>query len=408
MNLSLRPRYKQIIAVIVLIIIVAFLILSSFKTWLAYSYAKGPQPEGLILASETEPKNPDYYFLIAYYLMEYDYQTSYETAMEEYKEALTLSPFNHNYWFYLAELLYGGGQREKALYALNRATTLSPGTASLRWRAGMLASKIGDKESVLNNLSAVIEYDPHRRTKAFALLWQSVGDNNRILDSVSDNALSSYFYYLRITNRIEEAGRVFEKLQDLNYDTNIAAYKYVSDLIRKGDIDSAKQIWIDTYGDWDGVWNGGFDDDMKNDGFDWRLGIVEGAKVKRDMDSHNGKYSVMVNFDGKHNMNFRHLSQVIPVKARTDYTIQLFVKSDDIITAEDLHWQVYCLHTKGLDARSEPIFGTHDWKPILISFTTPDDCKAVNLRLTRDKSDKINNLISGTMWVDDVSIARNH
>ncbi len=408
MNLSLRPRYKQILAVIAIIIIVALLIQSSFKTWLAYSYAEGPQPEGLRLASAIDPSNPDYSFLIAFYLMEYDDQSSYETALEEYKKALTLSPFNHNYWFYLAELLHYGGQREQALYALSEATTLSPGSVSLRWRAGMLASKLGDRESVLDNLSAVIEYDPHRRWKAFALLWQAVGNEDKIFNSISDNALSSYFYYLRTTSRIDQAGKVFEKLRKLNYDTSIVAYKYVADLIRDGDIDSAQQIWIGTYGDWDGVWNGSFEEDMKNDGFDWRLGRVEGVKIKRDIDSHSGDYSLMVNFDSKHNIEFSHLSQVIPVQDKSSYTINLYVKTDEIVTSEDLQWQVYCLYTDELDARSSLILGTHDWKPYTISFTAPQGCGAINLRLILDKSDKINKLISGTLWVDEVSMTRNN
>lgn len=408
MNLSLRPRYKQIIALVVFITITALLIHNSFKTWLAYSYAQGPQPEGLRLASGIEPKNPDYYFLIAFYLMEYDYQSSYETAMDEYKKALTLSPFNHNYWFYLAELLYSGGQHEQARYALNQATELSPGTVSLRWRSGMLASKLGDKELVLDNLRAVIEHDRGRRNKAFALLWQAVGNEDRIFDSISDNALSQYFYYLRTTGRIEEVGRVYEKMEELNYDTSIAAYKYVADLIRSGDINTAKQIWVETYGDWDGVWNGSFDEDMKNDGFDWRVGIVEGAKIKRDTDSLSGDYSMMINFEGANNMNFRDLSQVIPVRDGSNYTIRLFVKTDAIVTSEDLQWQVYCLYTDGLDARSDPIFGTHDWKPFTISFTAPKGCGAINLRLTQDKSNKINKIITGTLWVDDVSMERNN
>ena len=84
MNLSLRTRYKKIAAVLVLLIVITLLIQSAFNTWLAYSYAQGPQPNGLMLASEVEPKNPDYYFLTGYYLAEYELGSSSETALKKY------------------------------------------------------------------------------------------------------------------------------------------------------------------------------------------------------------------------------------------------------------------------------------------------------------------------------------
>ena len=116
---------------------------------------------------------------------------------------------------------------------------------------------------------------------------------------------------------------------------------------------------------------------------------------------------MMVDFDGAHNVNFRHLAQVIPVEGDTEYTISLYVKSDEISSSEDLRWQVYCLHTPGLDAQTNPISGTHNWRPLTISFKTPEDCTAVNFRLIRNKSNKIGNLISGTVWVDEVKLKRN-
>ena len=406
MNLSLRARYKKISTGIVIFIILALLIQNSFNTWLAYSYAQGPQPSGLMLASDVEPENPDYYFLLAYYLMEYDHLSSYESAMEQYEKAILLSPFNYNYWYFLAELLYNGGQKERAIFALNQATGLSPGVASLRWRAGMLASKMGDRESILDNLGAVIKNDHKRRLKAFSLLWQSVGYEELIFDSISDNALPSYFNYLRVTNRIDEATRVFDKLTEINYDTTHMVPKYTSDLIRTGDVETAKLTWANAFGSWDGVWNGQFDNEIKNEGFDWRIGRIEGAKIKRDMDSYSGKYSVKISFDGTENVDFRHFYQFIPVQGRDDYTISLRIKSEALLTSEKLQWRTSCLNNDELSARSEPIQATHDWKIYNISFSAPDDCEVLLLRLEREKSNKTNSLISGTLWVDDVSLAK--
>lgn len=404
MNLSLRARYKKITAIVVLFAVILFLIKSSFNTWLAYSYAQGPQPSGFSLASQTEPNNPDYYFLKAFYLAEYEYGTSRDTAMGDYKKAITLSPFNYNYWFHLAELLYEEGEHEKALYALKKATYLSPGSVSLRWKAGMLASKLGDRDTVLENISAVIENDRKRRTKAFVLLWQSVGDGDRIFDAVSNNALSNYFYYLRSTNRIDEAGRVYEKLKELNYDTSNAANKYTNDLIYKKDIDSAVEVWRDEYGDWEGIWNKGFEENIMNNGFDWIIGREKGLKINRDNDSRSGDYSAKVQFSESERTNFSILYQFVPVRGGKDYEVGLYMKSEDIITSEDLYWQVLCSNSDGLDERSDPVRGSSDWELYRISFTAPNDCKVILLRLTRDNSGKVNKLISGKLWVDDVTI----
>ena len=218
--LSLRSRFKKIIALLVFISVLGFLIHNSFNTWLSYSYAKGAQPQGLMNASGSDPANPDYYFLIAYYLMEYGDQSSFGPALSNYEKALTLSPFNYNYWFYLAELFNMQGDREKAFYALNKATSLSPGTVSLRWKAGMLAEKLGNKESVMENLSAVIKSDRKRRTKAFSLLWQSIGDRDQIFDIIPENSLASYFRFLRATHRIDEAGE-----EDIAVDLRVGRHR---------------------------------------------------------------------------------------------------------------------------------------------------------------------------------------
>ena len=133
---------------------------------------------------------------------------------------------------------------------------------------------------------------------------------------------------------------------------------------------------------------------------------MEGAKITESIDPKDNGRSIKIEFDGKHNVDFYHLYQFIPVEEETNYKLTSLMKSEDISTRNGLLWQVYCANNKNLHAESEPVRGTTDWHPVTVSFTTPKGCSAVVLKLRRYKTDKFSNNISGIVWVDKVALEK--
>src|SRR5208283_4256478 len=58
------------------------------------------------------------------------------------------------------------------------------------------------------------------------------------------------------------------------------------------------------------VFNGGFENDIANGGYDWREETVSGARSYFDnLTAHSGSRSLRIQFDGKVNLDFRNLYQ---------------------------------------------------------------------------------------------------
>ena len=419
MHLDLPFLYQRIVVILLAFFLSVFFIRHAIQSWVSELYAQeAPQPQGLRKALSFDPENPQYYFSLGTYLHIFDYTAYTEEVFSFYKRALELSPFNHGYWISLAEFLAEEGKNEKAMYALWHATDMAPAFVPLRWRAGMLAIKLGNKEAVLENLSVVIASDPKKRTGAYAALWQMIEQGEEILDKVSEDALPSYLGFLMDTGRAAEARLAWKRLRESGNTSRELLLKYVDFLLREGYltsatlredyISSAKGVWKEAFGDWGGVWNGDFEEEPMKGGFDWGLDEVEGAEIERDKDKWEGNYSIKVAFDGEHNVDFHHLWQIVPVDKDSDYILSSYMKSDGITTRNGIQWEIYCYDSEGLYSVTEPLVGTHNWHLVKLSFRTPVGCRAVVVRLRRFESDRLDRLISGRIWVDKVELNKSN
>ena len=260
MKFTISSRFSQYPSIFLTIIISLLLVWNSAKSWLAYIDADDPPPDGFKEAIAIDDSNAQFYFLLSQYYNNYDMSFPRDQVYNLYMKALELNPFNYNYWYYLAEFLSGEGKRDKALFALNQATELSPGVVELRWRAGMLAAKLVDENALLDNLSSVIANDRNRRLKAFIILWQSIRNGNKIQHVIPNNALPAYLHYLISTHRVSEAEIIWNRMLNNVEIPRDIFLRYVTFLINEHDIASAKKAWVHQFGDWRGVWNGNFED----------------------------------------------------------------------------------------------------------------------------------------------------
>lgn len=405
MNLVIRSRLRQYALLALSITVVIILVTRASNNWLSYVYAGDPPPKGFKEAMVLKPNNSEFYFLLAQYYDNYDFTTPRPEVAGLYKKSLELNPLNYNYWFYLAEFLSRQGEKEKAIYALNQSTELSPGVVSLRWAAGMLASKLGDKEALLDNLKAVIAYDPDRRQKAFIVLWQSLRSGDSIFEIIPDQAIPEYLRFLLDTKRIKDAYKVWVNNQDL-IDYNHYMH-LMNSLIAQNEIDLAVKAWDDRMGKRkELIWNSRFEESINNNGFDWTINENPGIKITRVKNENDGGHIVKIEFDGKENYDFYHFRQSVPVEENTKYRFSSDLKTENITTLNGLFWEAYCIHKEGMYERSEETFGTTDWHRVEFSFEVPPGCDSVAIRLRRTPSKITDKLFSGTAWIDNTSLVK--
>jgi len=328
-----------------------------------------------------------------------------------YLKSLELNPVLVSSWLGLAEMLVEAGENQRAKTALNRALALSPLSTAGLWEGSILALRLGDNSLALKNLRIVADADPERRGKVFDTCWQFIGNPQEILNGVvTDRILPDYLRYLISRDKLDETFPVWERMKRAGMVSNDIALDYIDFLIRKDKSPQALSIWNGMFGENENdtlLWNGGFENEPLGRGFDWRIGKAEGVSIDFDWENRfQGKYSLRLIFDGEHNVDFYHVSEVVPVEPDSDYLLTSRIATHEITTRNGIAWEVYCYPKGDMVDSTEPITGTTEWKRVELSFHTPSDCRSLMLRLRRYASTRLDRYISGTAWVDDVRLLK--
>jgi len=154
------------------------------------------------------------------------------------------------------------------------------------------------------------------------------------------------------------------------------------------------------------VWNGGFERDFLNGGFDWRVSAIEGAEMGWDEQIvHSGRRSLRVDFDGSANVDFQNIWQYVLVQPATSYRFKAFFRTQDLSTDSGMRFEIRDVSHPGNPSRFTPnALGTQPWAEEVVEFTSGSDTKLLQVVLRRTRSEKLGNKIRGTAWIDDVAL----
>jgi hypothetical protein len=56
----------------------------------------------------------------------------------------------------------------------------------------------------------------------------------------------------------------------------------------------------------------------------------------------------------------------------------------------------------GLEARTDSVVGSGYWKELSVNFETPASCNGAVIKMRRERSQKLDNKIEGTAWIDGI------
>ncbi|MGZ6203062.1 MAG: carbohydrate binding domain-containing protein, partial [Thermodesulfobacteriota bacterium] len=153
------------------------------------------------------------------------------------------------------------------------------------------------------------------------------------------------------------------------------------------------------------ITNGGFEKEkILGGGFDWKIEKVPGAEITFDSStSFEGKNSLKIVFNGKENVDFAHVYQFVPLRPDTEYILTANMKSKGVTTRSGLKIEIVGIGA-ALYKASEPLTGDNDWKEMVVPFRTPPQSQGGMVRIRREKTDKFDRFISGTVWLDHVRL----
>ncbi len=382
-------------------------------------HARRHSSEELRKAIQWDPGNAEYYVDRARILQFSLEGVDINEVIHLQEMATRLRPERAQYWAELAGSYEWAGREEEARHAYERARQLFPNSPEINWKLGNFYIRAARIREALPALQKTLSANAEMRRPAFDLVWRAGVGPQRILQEmiVADaEILLAYLSYLVETQRVDEAGVVWERLleQQAPFDPR-AVFSYFDALIQHERADELKMAWAALmersrsgahHRSFDGnlLTNGSFEGEILDGGLDWRVVPVEGAVVSVDsLVFFDGTRALRIRFDGKHNLDYSHVLQYVPVQPNSSYRFMGYLRAQGITTDSGPRFQI-------LDARdplrlslsTEGVVGTLNWSLQQLQFKTGPDTHLLLVCLARSPSRMFDNLISGTVWIDHV------
>lgn len=388
---------------------------------LARWYFHQPGLEGTRTAIALDPDNAMYHAGLARALERSTQVPNLNEVIQLYQQATRLSPYRARYWAELGGAYEHSDRLEQARDAYEHAQRLFPNSPEINWTLANFYLRQGEVEPALGALKKVVLGDAALRAAAFDLVWRAGVDASEIRASMlppDPVVLLQYLSYLARRNHLDEAGAVWTQLIALNVPlVPRATFPYLDALLRDHKVAELKAAWraleeqnpvvLRQRGfDTNLVTNGDFEGEILNGGLDWRVSAVEGVVVSIDsLVFFDGTRSLKIRLDGKHNVNYRHIVQYVPVQPDTSYRFMGYMRAEGVTTDSGPRFDIFdAYEISNLFLSTESLVGTSGWAPQQLEFKTGPETTLLAIRIARPPSSKLDNQIAGTVWVDRVSL----
>ncbi|MCI5164737.1 MAG: hypothetical protein D3903_01290 [Candidatus Electrothrix sp. GM3_4] len=216
-----------------------------------------------------------------------------------------------------------------------------------------------------------------------------------------ENSVSLFLYAVRIKN-IETAEFLWAEAAHAQLEKK-QVLRYINLLINNQKINAAALLWKEYYPADNLLYNGNFSTPPVKGGFGWRFWPMEGIEIEVQNQGEK-KTALHLRFKGETNIHFYHVRQLVPLSAGQYVTLTGELRSKEMTTDQRPFIEV-AGRDCSLRSATEMAEPDQDWTPFSLSFTLPEDChQGVEVRVRRLPSKKIDSLISGDLWVTNLSL----
>lgn len=408
-------RLFLFILVLILSLVVGYQILFIWKGF--FLYQKNLSKETLLKAIQTTPSNPDPFYRLGLFYQWDIPHVDLKESLNYFRKAIERNPLEQEYWLSLARILQRMGENRASERALGNAILLFPAGYQGRWVTGNLLLQQGMLEKALPHFSYILTHYPNQSHLVYDVLVKVINDSDFILERlVPKNSLSfkQYLSYLYEAGDKESAQKAWQKRTSFAYqpDRN-ETLRHIEFLISRDELNEAFRIWktrleeegIPVLSDGNLITNGGFEKEkFLGGGFDWKIEKVPGAEISFDSSiTLEGKRSIKIVFNGKENVDFYQIYQRIPLKPNTEYVLETHMRTKSITTKNGLKIEITGIGPTFYKA-SESLIGDNDWRELIVPFKTPTQSRGGVVRIRRERADKFDRFISGTVWIDNVRL----
>ena len=326
-----------------------------------------------------------------------------EKAADYFRQAIARNVLFIDAWLRLAECQAATGNEVNARATLAFVARMTDPVLRWKWPQMVLASQLGMNDRFYRNANDLLTRRTLEQDTLQLLHTHLDGDPSAVLEILEPQNLTAYLEWLMRWGMAEGSLVVWQAMtKNQSPDENLAL-RYAHFLLGHKRIDQSVEIWKQYTGG-GGLTNPGFEDRITSRGFDWRIATEKEGnwELKRVYsESAQGNYAIRIKFNGRSNIAFHHLYQIVAVSPNTRYRLRYAWKAMGITTDQGPFLEILGYDKRGVYATGTMMTGTHRWHDGSIDFTVPDDCHAVVVRLRRKTSMRFDSKIRGKLWVDD-------
>jgi hypothetical protein len=376
-------------------------------------------------AAALDPGNPIVHGRLASLYGDSLEPSSLADAVREAHRATALDSNNSDLWLTLASACEAVRVHACADNAVRRALDLSPMAPQVWWTAGNHYLRADETGQALSCFHRLLQLRPDYAAPTFALALRAYGDPAMVLEKVvgdgRDARLELAFAdFMSANEEFDAAHQAWARIAGANSVFPFASVQpYIERLLAHGRYQEAQGVWSNLEGRGviakppDGghgnlVFNGGFEQPPIGAGFDWRSQPSSYVSVDfADPSPYEGAHCLRVDFPVGLNDAFEPVYQIIPVSADQAYALTAYVRSSDITSDSGPRLRVTDADCPGcLDTATETTIGSTPWHKVALKFSTGPKTQAVKVSVWRPRSRVFPMEISGTFWLDGVSINR--
>jgi O-antigen ligase len=333
-------------------------------------------------------------------------------------EAVKREPAAPHRWCDLGDALLKTGRAERAQYCFSNALALGPEIPPVLFRSAKFYHALHEDERALKQGARVLEKSDVYQLSIFDWYRDQKFSVNDILCRglpPGPRAARSYLRYSTGLGDISNAKTAWDWLLSHHYADVPAARDYINFLFGNGEYQEAATDWTLFLGDrrngyrevnW--LFNGDFETEPTGVPLDWEIGSVAG-QVDTALDSnvaHTGTHSLRIRFAGTENVGYAHTTQKTSVPQGT-YRFTAYIRTENITTDKGIAFRIFDPENSSLlDARTEQFVGTTGWKKVEQTVRVPRATRLLEIQVIREPTMKFDNRVSGTAWIDTVSLSR--
>jgi tetratricopeptide (TPR) repeat protein len=393
---------------------------AGMKHAMAGHYAASSNGDDWLRASQIEPADAQHWYQLGRFRqLDFDH-ADLPLAITYYRRAVQLNPHSPYYKLDLASALEMSGDSAEADKYFRAAQDDYPISAEVAWKYGNFLLRQQRLPEAYAEIHRALLVDPKLAPLAVSRAWRSNPDVHVLLDRILPGTEAADWGAIAFLSDAQESAaglavwnRLVAKRPAMNWKILFA---FIDVLTAQERYDDAVSVWrqaTSLNGDSSSaqdpkslVYDGGFEKDLSGGGFAWQETDVPGADFDFDADvKHSGERSARIMFDGTQNLIYGYVFQQVLVSPGTRYRFQGYLRTDQISTDSGVRFEIYDpKDVKNLDILTPNERGTIPWTLEEADFTPGPKTHLIRVRVFRAPSQRLDNKISGTVWIDDVRI----